>query len=277
MGIRIVLLGILGMFSLVKCQGQGSQALRPEKVIKGKVVYGASYLPEARVALFYNDQLLAKQTADSNGDFMFTRLLLGSYVLKVVTTYNDQLFSNRIRLLNASNEDTTYVDEFKLAPPKQLVKYAQKHKRCVDTALNKNIDSIVVYKSIREMAVYHGTLLLKWYPIQLGFEPVGKKHFKGDGKTPEGKYFISMKKAASICHKALLISYPNKEDRDYAHKHNKETGGDVEIHGLVNGEEQNAAAYIDEDWTFGCIAVNNFQIDELYQFVVPKCAIQILP
>lgn len=265
------------MLTLVQCFGQGSQALRSDKVIMGKVTYGASYLPDARVALFYNDHLLAKQSADSNGDFMFTRLLPGSYVLKVVTTYNDQLFSNHIRLLNASIEDTLYVDEFKLAPPKPVLKYAQKHKRCIDTPLNQKVDSIVVFKSLREMAVFNNTHLLKWYPIQLGFEPVGKKHFKGDGKTPEGKYYISMKKAVSICHKALLISYPNNEDRAYALKCNKDTGGDVEIHGLVNGEEQNAASYIDEDWTFGCIAVNNLQIDELYQYVMPKCVIDILP
>lgn len=147
----------------------------------------------------------------------------------------------------------------------------------LDRKITQPIDSILVVKHFRHMYVFNNKKLLKIYNISLGQEPVGAKHFKGDLKTPEGLYRIFDKNPYSSCHKNLGISYPNEEDRRYARSHGKPTGGDVKIHGLLNGEEDNAAAYEGTDWTWGCIAVTNADIDELYQHVKLGSPILILP
>jgi len=141
---------------------------------------------------------------------------------------------------------------------------------------NVIIDSIVVTKSKRTMQVYAKRKLLKTYNIGLGKDPVGHKHFEGDYKTPEGLYFINGKNGSSKYHKNLGISYPNKADIAYAAKMKKSAGGDVKIHGLPAG-------YKDEDypnmpdWTWGCIAVTNANVDELYQHVKMGAKIFIKP
>lgn len=99
-------------------------------------------------------------------------------------------------------------------------------------------------------------------------------------RTPEGRYYIFNKNPASECHKNLGISYPSDADRKYAHQHGKSSGGDVKIHGIINGygytdEERNW--YRSWDWTYGCIAVTNEEMDELYAFVPVGTVINIIP
>lgn len=147
----------------------------------------------------------------------------------------------------------------------------------LERKISQPIDSILVVKHFRHMYVFNNKKLLKIYNICLGQEPVGPKHFQGDLKTPEGLYRIFDKNPYSTCHKNLGISYPNDDDRRYARSHGKPTGGDIKIHGLLNGEEDNAAAYEGTDWTWGCIAVTNADIDELYQYVKMGSPILILP
>jgi murein L,D-transpeptidase YafK len=139
------------------------------------------------------------------------------------------------------------------------------------------IDSILVVKRYRHMYAYNNGKLLKVYNIRLGQQPVGPKHFQGDLKTPEGLYYITQKNPASTCYKSLRISYPGDADRAYARKYGKPTGGDVMIHGILNGEEKNTAEWMKSDWTWGCIAVNNTDMDELYKYVQVGAAINILP
>lgn len=143
--------------------------------------------------------------------------------------------------------------------------------------LQAEVDSIVVVKKFRHMYAFGGGKLLKVYNIALGEQPVGPKHFEGDRKTPEGVYRITQKNPNSTCHKSLRISYPNDDDRRYARKYGKRTGGDVMIHGILNGEETNAAAWMKGDWTWGCIAVYNEDIEELYEFVKIGSPINIMP
>jgi len=145
-----------------------------------------------------------------------------------------------------------------------------------DDPLTGNVDSIVVMKSMRVMQVYYRQQLLKSYSICLGFAPTGHKHFKGDGKTPEGMYRINGKNPNSTCHKNLGVSYPNDADRAYARKYGKPTGGDIKIHGLLNGYD-NPTDFLAQDWTWGCIAVTNEEIDELYKHVPVGTCINILP
>ncbi|MCL2220695.1 MAG: L,D-transpeptidase family protein [Chitinispirillia bacterium] len=136
------------------------------------------------------------------------------------------------------------------------------------------IDSIVVYKSKREMLVYSGGDLLKTYRVALGGQPVGAKEFEGDLKTPEGLYFINDRNPNSRYYKNLGVSYPNKDDIAHAKRHGKPAGGDIKIHGI--GPHINPIAH-KTDWTLGCIAVTDEEIDELYATVKTGARIMILP
>lgn len=100
--------------------------------------------------------------------------------------------------------------------------------------------------------------------IALGKQPVGHKHFEGDNKTPEGVYFINGKNQYSAYHKNLGISYPNKKDVAYAKKKGKSAGGLIKIHGLPNGRGKIGKLHLLNDWTAGCIALTDKEIDEIY-------------
>ncbi len=143
--------------------------------------------------------------------------------------------------------------------------------------LTEQVDSIVVVKHFRHMYVFSNKKLLKVYNICLGTAPIGHKHFQGDRKTPEGLYYINDKNPNSMAHKSLGISYPNDEDRKYARKAGKATGGDVKIHGTLNGEEASEEEWAKSDWTWGCIAIRNKEIDELYDHIVVGAPILIMP
>lgn len=137
------------------------------------------------------------------------------------------------------------------------------------------IDSIVVKKEEREMILFSQHKVVKSYKIALGKNPVGKKQFEGDMKTPEGLYFIDAKSAYSKFHKNLNVSYPNAQDIEYATSQGKKAGGEIKIHGLPNNCNENN--YIRYDWTWGCIALTNSEIDELYNHIKMGCKILILP
>ena len=139
------------------------------------------------------------------------------------------------------------------------------------------IDSIVVHKSKREMNVYSQGKLVKIYPIALGRQPKGAKEYEGDRKTPEGLYYINDKNANSGWFKNLGISYPNSKDIKRAKELGKPTGGDIKIHGLKNGNGFIGKFHRWFDWTLGCIAVTNEEMEELYNAVIIGCTIEIKP
>ena len=140
---------------------------------------------------------------------------------------------------------------------------------------SKKIDKITVIKHKRELSVYSKNELLKTYTISLGKEPVGDKQFEGDQKTPEGIYTINNKNPHSSYHLNLGISYPNKEDITYAKQHSKSPGGLIKIHGLKNGCGFIGKFHHWADWTQGCIAVTNKEIEELYYNVQIGTTIEI--
>ena len=121
------------------------------------------------------------------------------------------------------------------------------------------------------MYLLNGTQVLKVYDIHLGGNPVGPKQFEGDGKTPEGVYFITHRNARSAYHLSLGISYPNEVDKANAAAQNKLPGGDIFIHGQKKEGSSRG------DWTVGCIAVTNRQIDEIYWMVNPGTPISLYP
>jgi murein L,D-transpeptidase YafK len=140
---------------------------------------------------------------------------------------------------------------------------------------SKKIDRILVIKHERKMIVYSNNEELKTYKISLGKHPEGKKEFEGDQKTPEGLYTINDKNPNSEFHLNLGISYPNEEDIKDAERLNKKPGGLIKIHGLKNGLGFIGKFHRLSDWTLGCIAVTNSEIEELYENVPIGTVIEI--
>ena len=140
---------------------------------------------------------------------------------------------------------------------------------------NTKVDKLVVYKSERKLHLYSNNKEIAVWDIALGHTPVGKKEIEGDGKTPEGLYYIDQKSAVSKYHKNLNISYPNEADRTHAASLGKSAGGDIKIHGLPATMDDNR--YKRSDWTLGCIALTNAQIDALFDAIVLGSPIQIYP
>lgn len=128
-------------------------------------------------------------------------------------------------------------------------------------------DSIVVFKADRKLYLYFKGKVLKIYHISLGDNPVGHKEQEGDEKTPEGLYNISGRNPNSKYHLSLRISYPNENDKVNAQKKGYSPGGDIMIHGLPNHTSFLEDYYVSNDWTDGCIALNNEEIEELWNSV----------
>ncbi|MDP4725398.1 MAG: L,D-transpeptidase family protein [Alphaproteobacteria bacterium] len=145
----------------------------------------------------------------------------------------------------------------------------------IDTYLKAT--KIIVKKADRKMMLYANDKLLETYNISLGGNPIGHKIQEGDKKTPEGNYTISYKNAASRFHKSLKISYPNNVDLAHAKKLGVSVGGDVMIHGL--GKEFSCLGKLHTlyDWTLGCVAVTNEEIDKIWKMVDVGTSIQIDP
>jgi murein L,D-transpeptidase YafK len=138
-------------------------------------------------------------------------------------------------------------------------------------------DRVVVLKSRRILELKHGNTVLKTYGIALGSVPVGPKERQGDHKTPEGTYVIDSKNEHSHYHLALHVSYPSPGDRERARKMGVSPGGDIMIHGLPAGYSWLGAAHRRIDWTDGCIAVTNKEIEEIWGLVKIGTVVEIKP
>jgi murein L,D-transpeptidase YafK len=138
-------------------------------------------------------------------------------------------------------------------------------------------DRIVVEKAARRLSLYRRNRLLKTYSIALGRDPKGHKQREGDGRTPEGVYRIDSRKRNSTFHRALHISYPNAEDRRRARERGASPGGAIMIHGLPRGLAAVGKSHLLRDWTEGCIAVTNAEIEEIWRVVPNGTPIEIRP
>ena len=138
-------------------------------------------------------------------------------------------------------------------------------------------DRIVVHKHERVLELMAGDVTLKRYMISLGREPVGAKQREGDGRTPEGRYRIDYRNPASGYHLALHISYPDAKDRARARKAGVSPGGDIMIHGMRNGYGWIGPLHRLADWTNGCIAVTDTEMDEIWRIAANGTEIEIRP
>lgn len=139
------------------------------------------------------------------------------------------------------------------------------------------VDRIVVDKASRLMRLMHGSRVIRSYDICLGSRPAGPKTCRGDRRTPEGHYVIDGRNAGSKYHLSLHISYPNGRDLRAARKRGCRPGGNIMIHGQPSELYHRGPPLSSFDWTTGCIAVTNPEIDEIWRLVPDGTPIEILP
>lgn len=139
------------------------------------------------------------------------------------------------------------------------------------------IDRIVVYKQQRKMILMSRGKEIKSYRVALGGSPVGPKEREGDSRTPEGSYIIDYQNPKSLFYKSFHISYPSPTDRAAAKSRGVNPGGDIMIHGLPKDYAWVGKAHVMHDWTAGCIAVTNQEMDELWSLVKIGTPIDIHP
>jgi murein L,D-transpeptidase YafK len=138
-------------------------------------------------------------------------------------------------------------------------------------------DKILIIKSAPTMSLLNGDKVLKTYKVALGTVPAGPKRIEGDHKTPEGNYIIDAKNPQSQFHLSLHISYPSAEDRQRAVKLGGQPGGAIMIHGLASQFAYLGPLHRQVDWTDGCVAVTNAEIEEIWKLVPVGTRVEIRP
>ena len=140
-------------------------------------------------------------------------------------------------------------------------------------------DQVVVKKSERKMQLLKAGQVVREYRVNLGDNPYGHKVMQGDERTPEGEYLLDWRNPRSLFYKSIHVSYPNSIDRSVAQAKGVDPGGMIMIHGKPNYVRSPAVLkeYDRRDWTDGCIAVNNHEMDEIWQAVKDGTPIRILP
>ncbi len=138
-------------------------------------------------------------------------------------------------------------------------------------------DKVVVRKSARVLELYQGTQLLRTYRVSLGPHPAGHKQQESDGRTPEGRYLLDYRNPHSSFHLALHISYPAPADVANAKQHRLNPGGLIMVHGLHDGLGWLGRLHRFYDWTDGCVAVTDREIEEIWRAVPDKTPIVIEP
>lgn len=139
------------------------------------------------------------------------------------------------------------------------------------------IDRILVEKSARKLSVFAEGEKLKSYRVALGRNPIGAKQEEGDMKTPEGIYTIDRRNPQSDYHLALHVSYPSAEDTQRAAERRVNAGFDIMVHGIRNGSGWIGVFHRLHDWTAGCIAMTDEEIEELYSATPDGTPIEIRP
>ncbi len=138
-------------------------------------------------------------------------------------------------------------------------------------------DKVLIEKQARRLTLLSKDEVIKTYKIALGGNPVGPKERQGDNKTPEGTYIIDSRNGNSGFHLSLHISYPNEQDKKRAKELGVSPGGDIMIHGIKNGFAPVGASHAAVDWTEGCIAVTNQEMEEIYKYVPNGTVVEITP
>jgi murein L,D-transpeptidase YafK len=138
-------------------------------------------------------------------------------------------------------------------------------------------DRVEVVKSTKTLSLFKGDNLIERYSVVFGGNPVGPKQQDGDKRTPEGVYVLDFKKADSAFHKAIHISYPNEHDVEYSRKRGVSPGGAIMVHGQKNGFGWASFLTQQFNWTNGCIALSNKNMESVWEAVDAGTLIEIKP
>lgn len=218
---------------------------------------------------------------------LFILLLLGLVVSVSLPTHAQ---SEEYDFMKPYNE---LKSKLRKIPEKKIEKtlFCSQMNLLVDRAVpaNRNLgdlkaDRIVVSKTRRKLYLFSKGELISEYSVAFGFGSLeGPKSRMGDGRTPEGLYRIKGKNPGSNYYRSLHVSYPNQEDQKFADKHKVKPGGSIMIHGYPNkaidGLDPVLIPQIHPrvDWTQGCIAVSNDEIQEIYDYTDKNVVVEICP
>ena len=138
-------------------------------------------------------------------------------------------------------------------------------------------DRVVIQKGARTLTLYSGDQPIARFQVALGRNPVGRKLCQGDNRTPEGRYYVVGRKENSDFHRALRLSYPSGHDLDRAREAGCDPGGDIMIHGLKPDWATLGSRHRRIDWTKGCVAVTNDEIERIWALVPDGVEVEIRP
>ncbi len=146
-----------------------------------------------------------------------------------------------------------------------------------------SVDRVVIKKGDHVLEAFGGERRLRTFRVAIGSGGTGPKRLEGDGRTPEGTYRIDRRHHSRAFHRFLHVSYPNAEDlrafreavRSGTIPRNARIGGDIGIHGEARGWEGAPHKWV--DWTAGCVALDNDEIEDLFRAVAPGAIVEILP
>ncbi len=191
---------------------------------------------------------------------------------KIIASQQTQIKTSRQEAISKNNEINTLQEkvetlEEKIEPLEQKI-FALR---------TEPADKVLIEKNERRLTLLSKGEVIKTYKIALGGNPVGPKEKQGDNKTPEGTYIIDSRNSNSGYHLSLHISYPNEKDQMRAKELGVSPGGDIMIHGIKNGLSWVGASHAKVDWTKGCIAVTDEEMEEIYKLVPNGTIIEIRP
>jgi tetratricopeptide (TPR) repeat protein len=186
---------------------------------------------------------------------------------KTIAAQQTEIGTLRHELKSKENEITTLQKKIEVLEQK-----------VTDFAIHKrSVDKILVEKKERRLMLISKGEVLKTYKIALGGNPIGPKERQGDNKTPEGTYCIVSRNRDSLYHRSLHISYPNERDKKRAKELGVAPGGNIMIHGIKNGFSWVGDAQSEADWTKGCIAVTDEEIEEIDRLAPNGTVVEIRP
>jgi tetratricopeptide (TPR) repeat protein len=186
---------------------------------------------------------------------------------KMITTQQTQIETLQQEVESKGNEIVTLQKKIKALEQKVFAFATQKG----------SVDKILIEKKERRLMLLSKGEVLKTYKIALGGTPNGPKEKQGDNKTPEGTYFIDSRNKDSHYHLSLHISYPNERDKKRAKELGVSSGGNIMIHGIKNGFSRVGDSHTAVDWTKGCIAVTDEEIEEIEKAAPNGTIVEIRP
>jgi L,D-peptidoglycan transpeptidase YkuD (ErfK/YbiS/YcfS/YnhG family) len=184
---------------------------------------------------------------------------------KIIATQQTQIETSRQEIKNKENEIISLQEKIETLEQK------------IFGLRTEPADKVLIEKKERGLTLLSKSEVIKTYKIALGGDPVGPKERQGDNKTPEGTYIIDSRNRDSGYHLSLHISYPNEKDKMRAKDLGVSAGGDIMIHGIKNGLAWIGGSHAEVDWTKGCIAVTDEEMEEIYKLVPNGTIVEIRP